>query len=80
MPSVKPEPLSLLDAYIQEPALASELSVTVRTLQRWRALRKGPPWTVAPGRRILYRREGVLEWLRQREVGGMSAKRRRAAR
>jgi len=56
----------LSNEYFTTVALAKELNVSTRTLERWHVLRVGPPRT-AIGRTILYRRESVLEWLRARE-------------
>jgi hypothetical protein len=52
-----------------EDELAEELDRNSRTLARWRAAGIGPPYVVI-GRRILYRRASVAEWLRRRERGG----------
>jgi predicted DNA-binding transcriptional regulator AlpA len=46
--------------------LARELGICKRTLDRWHASRSGPP-RVTIGRRPLYRREAVTQWLRRRE-------------
>ena len=51
---------------IPEQELADELGRTVRTLQRWRSERTGPPF-IRLGRQILYRREAVREWLKSLE-------------
>ncbi len=56
----------LLDEYLTEAECADELDVCPRTLERWRRLREAPPHVVL-GRRILYRRETVREWIRSRE-------------
>jgi hypothetical protein len=66
---------SLLDGYLGEEALAAELDVTTRTLQRWRKLRTGPPasWV---GKTPVYRFESVLKWLQATET---PMPRRRAA-
>ncbi len=69
---------SIIDAeYITPDCLAKDLKKSVRTLDRWHALRIGPPRTVI-GRTILYRCESVSEWLRAREDGSRNGKRRRA--
>ncbi len=52
--------------YMTPESLAKDLGRSVRTLDRWHALRIGPP-RVTIGRVILYRRAAILEWLRARE-------------
>jgi predicted DNA-binding transcriptional regulator AlpA len=54
-------------AYLTRSELAAELGVSERTIWRWDNARVGPPRTTL-GRRILYRREGVTKWLKDREV------------
>ena len=56
----------LLYAYLTPEQLARELNITKRTLDRWHASRIGPP-RVTIGRRPLYRREAVTDWIRKRE-------------
>jgi hypothetical protein len=53
------EPLS---SYWTEAELAAKLDLTVKTLRRWRAMGEGPSITRL-GRRILYRRTTVADWL-----------------
>ena len=59
----------LLAEYLTEDELAAELEISTRTLVRWRRLREAPPVTRV-GRRILFRRSAVRDWLaaRQREA------------
>jgi excisionase family DNA binding protein len=45
-----------------EDQLAEQAGVSVRTIKRWRDQRKGPPF-IRMGRRILYRRDAVADWL-----------------
>ena len=59
-------PAQLLDDWISRDALARELSVTTDTLGRWEKRREGPPCTRI-GRKILYRRASVQDWLRAQE-------------
>jgi hypothetical protein len=59
---------TVLSEYMTPEELADELGICKRTLDRWHASRSGPP-RVTIGRRPLYRREGVAEWLRNRERG-----------
>ena len=51
---------------------ASLLHVGERTLARWHALRAGPP-RVRAGRRVLYRRDDLLTWLRREDYGREAA-------
>jgi predicted DNA-binding transcriptional regulator AlpA len=53
--------------YLTRSELAAELGVSERSLWRWDNARVGPPRTTL-GRRIVYRRGGVTQWLRGREV------------
>ena len=46
--------------------LASQLDVTVRTLQRWEVERRGPAVTKV-GKKTFYRAETVTAWLESRE-------------
>ena len=73
---------TVLSDYMTPEELAGELGVCKRTLDRWHASRSGPP-RVTVGRRPLYRREAVTQWLRKREEdlserGGHRARNRRA--
>jgi predicted site-specific integrase-resolvase len=52
----------ILDDYATPAQLAYELGINPITLMRWHLARKGPPRTKM-GRRILYRRESVAQWL-----------------
>jgi hypothetical protein len=66
-PNRTPQP-GLLAGYLTEQELAAQLGVTVRTLQRWRTHKKGPPPTTdIPGRSVLYRCDGFAEWLLSHE-------------
>jgi hypothetical protein len=57
---------TILAEYMTPEELAGELGVCKRTLDRWHASRSGPP-RVTVGRRPLYRRDAVAQWLRKRE-------------
>jgi hypothetical protein len=52
--------------FFSEEQLGLELNVTLRTLRRWQQLRIGPPRTRV-GRRVLYRKTAVIQWLVNRE-------------
>ncbi|HMQ94623.1 MAG TPA: transcriptional regulator [Amaricoccus sp.] len=56
----------LLGDWMSRDALAAELSISVDTLSRWETRRVGPP-CVRVGRRVLYRRGAVRDWLRSQE-------------
>ena len=56
-----------IPGYSPERETAEELSVSVRTLRKWRQLRIGPPY-IEVGRQIHYRDESRATWLRSREV------------
>ena len=53
----------LLDDYLTERQFAEENDRSLRTIQRWRELGKGPKATEMPGGQRLYRRDTVREWL-----------------
>jgi hypothetical protein len=57
---------SLLSQFFPPAALAVELSVCTKTLDRWKALGIGPPITKI-GRKTYYSRAGVAAWLQERE-------------
>lgn len=54
-----------LSDYMDKFELAAALGRSTRTLDRWAALRVGPPRTRA-GKRILYNRRRVADWLDSR--------------
>lgn len=56
----------LLEDWISRDQLASELSLSVDTLSRWETRRIGPP-CVRVGRKVLYRRGAVQDWLVDQE-------------
>ncbi|MBZ0130239.1 MAG: helix-turn-helix domain-containing protein [Rhodobacteraceae bacterium] len=58
---------TLLAGWISRKDLAEELSLTVDTLGRWEARRFGPP-CVRAGRKVLYRRRAVQDWLAAQEM------------
>ncbi|WP_114966378.1 helix-turn-helix domain-containing protein [Alkalilacustris brevis] len=57
---------ALLQGWISRTDLARELGVCEETLRRWADARHGPPFVKA-GRKILYRRATVLDWLERQE-------------
>lgn len=57
---------SLLSEYMTPAECAAELVINARTLERWARLRQGPAKTKI-GNKVMYRREAVIAWLRERE-------------
>jgi hypothetical protein len=68
---------TILAEYMTPEELAGELGICKRTLDRWHASRSGPP-RVSVGRRPLYRRDAVAQWLRKREEDFSDGARHRA--
>ena len=66
----------LLEEWMSRDDLARELGVTADTLQNWQTRRVGPP-CARIGRKVLYRREAVREWLRNQEVPNGAAQQSR---
>ena len=61
-----PDSLNLLADWISRDQLAQELRLKPDTLARWEARRQGPPCTRL-GRKTLYRRAAVQDWIRAQE-------------
>jgi predicted DNA-binding transcriptional regulator AlpA len=57
---------TVLEGYLTPTQLAAQLGCCEKTLARWHAARRGPP-RVTLGRRLLYRRTAVAEWLQRQE-------------
>jgi hypothetical protein len=72
-----PAPL-VLEGYLRREELARQFGLSPRTIDRWEALRKGPP-RVCIGRTILYKVESVRDWLRSSEGRVASTTRQRKA-
>jgi len=64
---IQEHPRTLLAGWISRKELADELSLAVDTLARWEARRFGPP-CVRAGRKVLYRRSAVQDWLQAQEM------------
>ena len=63
----EPEDANLLVGWLDRAELARELTISVDTLQRWETRRVGPP-CVRVGRKVLYRKDAVREWLCEQEA------------
>jgi predicted DNA-binding transcriptional regulator AlpA len=53
---------ALLAGYLDQPVLARELGIATKTLDRWGKEGRGPAVTKI-GRRVMYSRKAVTEWL-----------------
>ena len=67
---------TLLSGWIGRGELAAELGVSADTLGRWAASGKGPKW-VRAGRKVLYRRRAVVDWLQKQEEPPVQPTRKR---
>lgn len=57
----------ILDGYLTEQDLARQLGKSTRTIQRWAALRIGPPRTLI-GQTVYYHVDDLRDWIKaQRE-------------
>lgn len=65
-PEAATAPSGLLSDYLTRAEAARELDVSVDTLQRWETRRTGPV-CVRTGRKVLYRKGAILDWLRDQE-------------
>jgi len=57
----------ILSEYLTKAELAAQLHRSIRSVDRWALTGDGPPCTRV-GRRSLYRRVAVVEWLRGLEI------------
>ncbi|SDX72544.1 helix-turn-helix transcriptional regulator [Roseicitreum antarcticum] len=65
-PATQDQPLNLLADWISREQLAGELGIACDTLARWEARQLGPPCTRI-GRKVLYRRTTVENWINAQE-------------
>jgi predicted DNA-binding transcriptional regulator AlpA len=65
--------------FIDKQSFCRELGINPRTADRWARLRTGPP-RVKAGKKVLYRRAAVLEWLQRQEATSNPAPGRRGRR
>ena len=66
---------SILSEYLTKEELAAELHRSIRSVDRWALTGDGPPF-IRIGRRSLYRRAAVVEWLRGLENDPGSSRRK----
>jgi len=76
VPAPQDKPLNLLADWISREQLAGELGLASDTLARWEARQVGPPCTRI-GRKVLYRRTAVQEWISAQEQPNPILKTRR---
>jgi hypothetical protein len=70
-----PDTDHVLAGYMTPEELAAELDMAVITLAIWRMRQKGPPY-VTVGRKILYSRTTVKEWIASQVRKPLQATRR----
>jgi hypothetical protein len=68
--------LNVLSGFVTPVQLAAQLGISLRTLCRWHSRRIGPP-RCSVGKLVLYRADGVRQWLMNRESGPPGASRAR---
>lgn len=61
-----------MDVHLNEQTLAKRLSLSARTLQRWRPLGQGPAYLKLGGR-VAYRHVDIEAWEAQQRIGGKPA-------
>ena len=78
IPPSDSQPLAklVLEGYLRREELAQQLCLSPRTIDRWEALRIGPP-RISVGRTILYNIPSVQEWLLSNERKPSPVKTRR---
>ena len=59
--------------YLDENSVAKRLSVSVRTVQRWRGTGGGPPFVRAGVRRVIYSSAAVEAWANARTFASHAA-------
>jgi len=74
----KPPAKLVLEGFLRRDELAKQFGLNVRTIDRWEALRIGPP-RVCVGRTILYNIQSVREWLLSKEPSALPSARRRSS-
>jgi predicted DNA-binding transcriptional regulator AlpA len=71
--------MTVTTKYLDEDAVAALLSVSVRTVQRWRVTGEGPPFIRAGSRRVIYSRTAIEQWASLRTFAHHAAEMARTA-
>lgn len=61
------EQVTMKECYTPEELKQMLRLKSTQTLANWRHMGKGPPFSKAGGRKVVYRREAVQKWLEQNE-------------
>ena len=61
------------DGYLSETHAAEYLSLSKKSLQRWRFNRQGPPYVKLNMKTIRYQREDLDQWMKDRLVSNGKA-------
>jgi len=64
--AIEGRPMTDQTKYLDEDAVADLLSISVRTVQRWRGTGEGPPFVRAGARRVIYSRAAIDQWAASR--------------
>lgn len=75
LPQISAVPV-VLQGYLRREELAEQFGLSTRTIDRWEALRQGPP-RITVGRTILYNIDTVRDWLSAMESRPRSTPKRR---
>ena len=68
MNRINPDPANTFQSHISERAAAVMLSVSVKTLQRWRQNHSGPPY-IKLKHLVRYAIQDLQDWMEQYKVG-----------
>lgn len=70
--------MTLSDPLLTEAEYAELRGVSVRTIKRERAARRGPPY-IRLGRKVFYRRAAIEQWIIAQEVTPVRSEARESA-
>lgn len=66
-------PTSVDETLLDKREVCALLGIGQRTLDRWHAMRVGPPRINLPGATVRYRRSSVMQWAISREMESVRA-------